>query len=361
MNNQGSQQLKRKFSTILLKWNKAKNNRKMPWKGENDPYRIWLSEIMLQQTRVAQGIKYYNNFIKTFPDIHKLAKASDKKIYKMWEGLGYYSRCRNLIETAHYISKNGKGKFPDTYDEIRALKGIGPYTAAAISSFAFNLPYAVIDGNVFRVLARVFGINKPVDTAEGKKYFQALADKLLDKKHPGLYNQSIMDFGAVVCKPVSPLCTQCDLNKNCYAFLNNKIAVLPVKKKKIIIRKRWFYFLVLECNHEKVIRQRTGKDIWQGLYEFPLIETGSEQEINTILKEAERDKILQKNNYKIISISAVFKQQLSHQFIIGRYIHIRVKKIKIQTGNLQWVKETLFKKYSFPQIINQYLVHKEFR
>lgn len=333
----------------------------MPWKGENDPYKIWLSEIMLQQTRVAQGLKYYNNFIKTFHDIHKLAKASDKKIFKMWEGLGYYSRCRNLIETARYISKNRKGKFPDTYEEIRALKGVGPYTAAAISSFAFNLPYAVLDGNVYRVLARVFGINKPVDTTEGKKYFQSLADKLLDIKQPGLYNQSIMDFGAVVCKPVSPLCTQCDFNKNCIAFLNKKIAELPVKKKKIIIKKRWFYYLVLECNNEKVIRQRTGKDIWQGLYEFPQIETDSVQEINKILKEAETDNILQKNNYKIISISGVFRQQLSHQLIIGRYIHIRLKKKEILSGNLQWVKETIFKKFSFPQIINQYLVHKEFR
>lgn len=333
----------------------------MPWKGENDPYRIWLSEIILQQTRVAQGLKYYINFIKTFPDIHKLAKASDKKIFKMWEGLGYYSRCRNLIETARYISKKRNGKFPDTYEEIKALKGIGPYTAAAISSFAFNLPYAVIDGNVYRVLARVFGINKPVDTSEGKKYFQTLADKLLDKKQPGLYNQSIMDFGAVVCKPVSPLCTQCVFKKSCFAFLNKKVNDLPLKKKKIIIRKRWFYYLVLECKNEIAFRQRTEKDIWQGLYEFPLIETASEQEINKILKEGETDKILHKNSYKITSISSVFKQQLSHQLISGRYIHIRVKKKEILTGNLQWEKETLFKKYSFPQIINQYLVHKEFR
>lgn len=361
MNNQSKQLLKRKFATILLKWNKAKNDRKMPWKGENDPYRIWLSEIMLQQTRVAQGLKYYDNFIKTFPDIHKLAKASDKKIFKMWEGLGYYSRCRNLIETARYISKNRKGIFPDTYEEIRVLKGIGPYTAAAISSFAFNLPYSVIDGNVYRVLARVFGINKPVDTAEGKKYFQTLADKLLDKKQPGIYNQAIMDFGAVICKPAAPLCSECVFRNSCFAFLNNKVNDLPLKKKKLIIRKRWFYYLVLECNNEKVIRQRKGKDIWQGLYEFPQIEADSEQEINKILKQAETDKILQKNNYKLISISGVFKQQLSHQLIIGRYIHIKITKKEILTGDIQWVKKTLFKKYSFPQIINQYLVHKEFR
>jgi A/G-specific adenine glycosylase len=169
---------------------------KCPWKGEKDPYKIWLSEIILQQTRVEQGLDYYNRFVKVFPDINKLAKASDKKVFKMWEGLGYYSRCRNLLATARYISKERKGNFPNSYKEINDLKGIGPYTASAISSFAFNLPHAVVDGNVFRVLARIFGIKTPTDTTEGKKLFNALAEELLDKKQPGIYNQSIMDFGA---------------------------------------------------------------------------------------------------------------------------------------------------------------------
>src|SRR5258705_2565557 len=168
-----------RFTTLLLKWNREKNTRQMPWKGEKDPYKIWLSEIILQQTRVEQGLNYYNNFIKTFPDVHSLAKAPDEKVFKLWEGLGYYSRCRNLIASAKYISKELKGKFPETYEDIKALKGIGPYTAAAISSFAFNLPHAVVDGNVFRVLSRVFGINTPIDSTEGKKEFTALADKLL--------------------------------------------------------------------------------------------------------------------------------------------------------------------------------------
>ena len=191
----------------------------MPWKGEKDPYKVWLSEIILQQTRVEQGLNYYKKFISAFPDIRRLANAAEGKIYKLWEGLGYYSRCINLIETAQYISHNLNGNFPNKYEEIRKLKGVGPYTAAAIASFAFNKPYAVVDGNVFRVLSRIYGIDKPIDSTEGKKIFAHLAHELLDKKSPGLYNQAIMDFGATVCKP-TPVCQQCPFNKNCKAFLN---------------------------------------------------------------------------------------------------------------------------------------------
>ena len=184
MKNYSREQAQKTFVPTLLRWNKEKNTRQMPWKGEKDPYKIWLSEIILQQTRVEQGLNYYNNFIKTFPDIHKLAKAADEKVFKLWEGLGYYTRCRNLLVTARYISKVLKGKFPDNYEDIRKLKGVGPYTAAAISSFAFNLPYAVVDGNVFRVLARIYGITIPIDSTDGKKYFATLAENLLDKKQP---------------------------------------------------------------------------------------------------------------------------------------------------------------------------------
>ena len=191
----------------------------MPWKGEKDPYKIWLSEIILQQTRVEQGLNYYHRFIKTFPDVHQLGKAPDAKVFKLWEGLGYYTRCRNLIATARYISKELNGEFPAAYDEIKALKGIGPYTAAAISSFAFNLPHAVVDGNVFRVLSRIYGIQTPIDSTEGKKYFTRLANEKLDKELPGVYNQAIMDFGAIVCKPASPLCGDCVFNKICFAFV----------------------------------------------------------------------------------------------------------------------------------------------
>jgi A/G-specific adenine glycosylase len=351
-------ELEKKFAALLLKWNREKNNRQMPWKGENDPYKIWLSEIILQQTRVEQGLNYYNNFIKTFPDINKLAKAYDEKIFKMWEGLGYYTRCRNLIATARFISKEHKGEFPVTYDEIKALKGVGPYTAAAISSFAFNLPHAVVDGNVFRVLARVFGINKPVDTTEGKKYFASLADKLLDKKQPGLYNQAIMDFGAVVCKPLAPLCPVCPFKKACFAFLNNKVNELPVKKKKINIRKRWFYFLVLEYQNTIAIRRRMDKDIWQDLYEFPLIEKFKECNSKIILQEAEKKKWILKKGYEVLSVSPLFRQQLSHQLIAGQFIKLSVKKKLLLSKAWVWVTKSKMLKYAFPQFINQYLKEK---
>lgn len=341
------------FSRILLQWDSESNNRRMPWKGETDPYKIWLSEVILQQTRVEQGLNYYNNFIKTFPDVHKLAKAPEEKVFKLWEGLGYYSRCRNLIISAKYISKELKGKFPCTYETIKELKGIGPYTAAAISSFAFNLPYAVIDGNVFRVLSRVFGISTPIDSSEGKKRFIEIADKLLDKKEPGLYNQAIMDFGAVICKP-APLCYQCPFRKTCFAFLHHKIKELPVKEKKITIKKRWFYYLVIEYDNKTAIRQRIEKDIWQQLFEFPLIEADKEQDLKTILAEAEKNGLLKKKNYEIVSVSPFHKQQLSHQLIAGRFITIKLKKNPGTGNNWLWPVKTRFEKYSFPKIINEF-------
>lgn len=326
----------------------------MPWKGEKDPYKIWLSEIILQQTRVIQGLKYYNNFIRTFPDVHKLAKAPDAKVFKLWEGLGYYSRCRNLLTTARYISKELKGQFPSLYENIKALKGVGPYTAAAISSFAFNLPYAVVDGNVFRVLARLFGIDKPIDSTTGKKFFTELADELLDKKQPGLYNQAIMDFGAIVCKPSLPLCTICVFKKNCFAFLNNRVNELPVKENKISIRKRWFYYLILEYKNEIAIRQRTEKDIWQDLYEFPLIESPGELDKKSILQQVEKKKWLQKKEYELLSFSPLFKQQLSHQLIAGQFIRLRLKQQTKLNKDWLWLTKDKVDKYAFPQFINQY-------
>lgn len=342
------------FSKKLLRWNKTKNNRKMPWKGEKNPYRIWLSEIILQQTRVEQGLGYYERFIKTFPDIHTLANAPAEKVFKLWEGLGYYSRCRNLIAAANYISKEKKGNFPDTYQEILALKGVGPYTAAAISSFAFNLPHAVVDGNVFRVLARIFGIYTPLDSTEGKKLFTQLANELLDNKNAGVYNQAIMDFGAVVCKPLSPLCGECVFNKECYAFLNGEIAKLPVKEKKIKIKTRWFYYLVIQKGKQVMIQQRTGKDIWQNLYEFPMIEAEKEEKLSNILIQAENAGILKSGSYIYKNVSAVASQQLSHQLIKSVFITI---KLKSQAGikNKEWITKEKFDAYAFPLSVKKYI------
>ncbi len=264
---------KKFFFEILIKWNRNENKREMPWKGEKDPYKIWISEIILQQTRVQQGLAYYNRFIKTWPNVKSLAKADEQKVYKLWEGLGYYSRCRNLIATAKYINNELGGRFPEKYENILSLKGVGDYTAAAIASFAFNLPYAVVDGNVFRVLSRFFGIEIPVDTTEGKKLFKALANELIDKKNPAEYNQAIMDFGAIVCKPLLPLCSECPLQKKCIAFQKKLVNVLPLKQKSINTRQRFFNYLQVEHKNKIYVNQRTGKDIWQNLHEFILIES----------------------------------------------------------------------------------------
>jgi A/G-specific adenine glycosylase len=354
MKKAGTKSIKNSFSAILLKWNKEENRREMPWKGEKNPYRIWLSEIILQQTRVEQGLEYYHRFIERFPAVNDLAAAPDTAVFKLWEGLGYYSRCRNLLATARFIAHERKGIFPDTYEDIKALKGIGPYTAAAISSFAYNLPHAVVDGNVFRVLSRIFGIAKPIDSTEGKKYFIQLADELLDKKQPGLYNQAIMDFGAIVCKPALPLCSSCVFNSHCEAYRLDKVNEWPVKEKKITIRKRWFYYLVMEYKGTMAIQQRTGKDIWNQLYEFPVIETNTEQESAYILKQAENQDLLLPKKYTKISISPLFKQQLSHQLIAGQFITLQLDK-KPAIKNIIWLTINEMTDYPFPKFINQFL------
>jgi len=342
------------FSPILLKWNKEKNKRQMPWKGEKDPYKIWLSEVILQQTRVEQGLKYYEKFITAFPDVHQLANAHERSIYKCWEGLGYYTRCKNLIVTAQNVSKNLKGRFPDNYDEIKKLKGIGPYTAAAVASFAFNEQRAVVDGNVFRVLARIFGIEEPIDSTKGKKAFNALAGKLLDKKNPALYNQAIMDFGAVVCKPV-PICEQCPFKQKCEAFLNDKIFSLPVKGKKVLIKKRWFNYVLLEYKEKFAVRQRHAKDIWHNLFEFLLVESGKEFGEKEIVKEAKKKKWIGANSYEIEYVSPVCKQQLSHQLIKGRFTKLKLHRKPELPPDILWIRKKELKKYAFPMFINQHL------
>ena len=326
----------------------------MPWKGEKDPYKIWLSEIILQQTRVAQGLQYYEKFIHIFPDIDRLAKASEEKVYKLWEGLGYYTRCSNLIETARFISNEKKGKFPDSYEEILKLKGIGSYTASAIASFAYNLPHAVVDANVYRVLARVFGIQKAVDSTEGKMFFTALAAELLDKNQPAVYNQALMDFGAVVCKPIAPLCSQCVFKNSCTAFATDKINELPVKEKKLNIKTRWFYYLVTEYNQKLFIRQRNTKDIWKNLFEFYLLESREDATIDGILKIAERKNLIQKNFYQVDSVSPLLSQQLTHQKIKGKFIKLRLNR-KPGIPGLIAVSQKQLSGFAFPKFINSYL------
>ncbi len=341
-----------KFSEKLLKWNKYVNNRKMPWKGEKDPYKVWLSEIILQQTRVEQGLGYYLRFIEAFPTVEKLALADEKAVFKLWEGLGYYSRCRNLIAAARFIYFDREGLFPDTYEEILALKGVGPYTAAAIASFAFNQPFAVLDGNVFRVLARVFGIEEAIDSTAGKKKFAALASRLIDQSQPALYNQAIMDFGATICKPVSPVCPACIFKTDCTALKEDRVASFPVKEKKIRRKKRYFYFFNLSSGKKIALQERTAKDVWRHLYQFPLIESDV-FDTDKALKKAEELGWI-KNKNLVTAVSRVYRQALTHQDIHAIFISVDLASVPGNIKDWEWVDSSHKRKYSFPKLINDY-------
>ena len=345
--------LGKKFAKKLLHWNKRHNHRQMPWKGEKDAYKIWISEIILQQTRVEQGLKYYEAFIKNFPTVHHLAKAPDQKVFKLWEGLGYYSRCKNLLASARYISNELKGVFPQDYESILNLKGIGGYTAAAIASFAYNLPYAVLDGNVFRVLSRILDIELPIDSKEGKQNFGAVAQQILPRKNAGEYNQAIMDFGATICKPL-PVCAQCFFNKDCKAYLQGKQQSLPIKENQLKTRERWFNYIAIRFQHRYAIRERTAKDIWQHLYEFPLIETNnkiSEKEIKQLMLQQFGVK---SRDYQVISSKPGTTQKLSHQKIYFHFTLVDLKK-QVLPGGFVYVNEKHLKKYPFPKTLKQFI------
>lgn len=347
------------FRKILTKWHTEQNKRMMPWKGEKNPYKVWMSEIILQQTRVEQGWNYYEKFIQKYPTIIALANAKDESVFKLWEGLGYYTRCKNLLFTARFIKDNYAGNFPCDYNSILSLKGIGNYTASAIASFCFNLKHAVVDGNVLRILSRYFGIDKAIDSTEGKQFFTQLAQQCLDKKNPGAYNQFIMDFGATVCKPV-PLCKVCPLNKTCIAFNQNKINALPVKNKKLIKKERWFSYFIFSFNNKKFVQLRTAKDIWQNLYEFYLVETAqnpawSPQKINKYLSE--------KLNVHQIASSNIIKaqpQMLTHQKVYGYFIVIELlskpASLKILQG--EWLSQSDMHLKAFPRFMHQYISPK---
>ncbi len=327
----------------------------MPWKAVKDPYRVWLSEIILQQTRVEQGLAYYERFLRHFPRITDLASAPDDQVMKLWEGLGYYSRCRNLMATARHIAFENEGRFPDNYETIRSLKGVGPYTAAAIASFAFDLPHAVVDGNVYRVLARVFGIDTPIDSTEGKKQFHALAQDLLATDQPAAYNQAIMDFGATVCKPATPLCESCVMQGICQAAATASWDQLPVKTKKLTMRTRHFSYLLLQYRDRVFIRQRRQKDIWQHLYELVLIEGEQDAEARNAKEYLENEWGLQKKDYKLLAETDCFQQQLSHQRIRARFFAFELSKKPGISDEGIWIPLNEIDRYAFPRLIRDYL------
>lgn len=327
----------------------------MPWRGEKNPYYIWLSEVILQQTRVEQGLPYFEAFKKAFPAVKQLADAEEDKVMKLWQGLGYYSRAKNLHFTAKHIAYERKGKFPSTFEELKKLKGVGDYTAAAIASFAFNEKRAVVDGNVIRVLARVFGIETPFDTTEGKKRFAQLAQELIDAKQPGVYNQAIMDFGSQVCMPQKPLCSECPLQKICFAYEKELVAELPVRAKKAEIKHRYFNYLLIRSRSEILIQKRTGKDIWAGLYQLPLIETARPLKQNV---EKEIARFLAVREVKVDNRTE-FAQMLSHRKI--HFSFFDVEPANFANLNIEGVEKVKLKnlhQYAFPRTLHLYLKQK---
>jgi A/G-specific adenine glycosylase len=342
----------KRFTNLLLTWHENVD-RDLPWKETKDPYKIWLSEIILQQTRVEQGKPYYFKFISLFPTVHSLANALQEDVMKAWEGLGYYSRARNLHQTAKYIALELNGIFPTTYETILQLKGVGPYTAAAIASFAYNLPYPVMDGNVLRVMTRFYGIGDPIDHPKTQKEIQSILNRLLPKDSPDKFNQAMMDMGATVCKPKLPECSLCPLSQYCQANIKNEVALYPFKSKKIIKKDRYFHYLVIHHNGSFLIAKRI-KDIWQGLYEFPLIETSSE--VNLTRKEINsglNDLAISSNGLKIIKIHTPVRHILTHQNLIITFYELKISEIK--TENINLVERKKLSKFAFPIIIKNFL------
>ncbi|MFT4568052.1 MAG: A/G-specific adenine glycosylase [Saprospiraceae bacterium] len=337
------------FTNKLLGWHKA-IDRPMPWKDTRDPYAIWLSEIILQQTRVAQGAKYFENILAKFPTVKELAEAEEDEVLSAWKGLGYYSRARNLQAAAKTIVNDYNGVFPNTYSDILSLKGIGPYTASAIASFAFDLPHAVVDGNVYRVLSRYFGIEDPIDEPKGRDQLHILAQECLEKEHPGSYNQAIMDFGALQCKPQSPDCHICPMQDSCYAFQNEIVDVLPLKAKKIKIKSRHFNYFLISDGEKTLLRKRPRGDVWQGLYEPPLIETSLSISKKQLAHEASLffGKDLTSSN---LNRAASRKQKLTHQHISVTFFNLD---ITIEKAGYKWFLISDLPELAMPRIVDKY-------
>ncbi|MBT8321509.1 MAG: A/G-specific adenine glycosylase [Eudoraea sp.] len=338
------------FSRKILDWYKE-NKRPLPWRQTTDPYKIWLSEILLQQTRVAQGLPYYERFITNFPTVYDLANASEENVLKLWQGLGYYSRARNLHATARTIVDRYEGRFPDNYTDLIKLKGVGDYTASAIASISFNKPEPVVDGNVYRVLARYFGVDLAIDSPKGARYFKELAREVMDREHIRDYNQGLMEFGALHCKPRNPECTSCPLNESCQALQKGQINILPVKGNKTKVRQRYLnYLIVKDPEGQTLFRKREGGGIWQNLYEFPFVEAEKEidkvalqQEIKKTIGENGVKDVVQMNDQKIV-------HKLSHQHLNVNFWLVTVTKV-LEGG----VPVSSLKQYPVPILIAEFI------
>ena len=341
-------------STLILWY--LQNKRNLPWRDIDDPYRIWISEIILQQTRVIQGISYYLRFIERFPSVAQLAEAEEDEVLKYWQGLGYYSRARNIHKAARQIIKEFGGVFPNIHSDVLKLAGVGEYTAAAICSFAYSQPFAVVDGNVFRVLSRIFGIEAAIDSGKGKKEFTYLAQELLSKLEPGLHNQAIMEFGALQCVPVSPDCNNCPFQPMCKAYELNMVSQLPVKSKKTKVTQRYFNYFFIEYQGNTYIQQRTAKDIWQNLYEFPLIESDSLLEISELLLDEDFLKLFGEiEEVEIIERSNSVKHILTHRIIFAQFVTIKISRESDEIVRLIKVPIVEIEKYAVSRLMELFL------
>ena len=348
------------LSKKLIAWYST-HKRDLPWRNTDDPYVIWLSEIILQQTRVAQGLPYFEKFIKTFPTVNHMAQAAESEILRLWQGLGYYSRARNLHACAKYVVENYDGKFPNSFQDLLTLKGVGKYTAAAIASFAHQEMIPVVDGNVYRVLARIFGINKDIASGKGQKFFFEEAKKHIDNESPDIYNQAIMEFGALQCVPINPPCHDCIFSSICYANLNNEQKKLPVKIKKLKIRQRHFNYFIFHDNTGILMKERTEKDIWRGLYDFFLLESNGFMSPNDFENNPFLNKLLKKGAI-LTKESKTYKHILTHQRIFAQFFHIEIKAALIgedfQQELLQYYTLKQVNALPKPILIHNYL--KEF-
>lgn len=339
------------FTNLLIEWYLQKK-RDLPWRNTTNPYPIWLSEIILQQTRVAQGMPYFYAFLESFPTVKELAIADEQQVLKLWQGLGYYSRARNLHQTAQYIANELDGVFPNSYAGLIQLKGIGEYTAAAIASFAYNEPVPVVDGNVFRVVSRYFGIESDINTGKTKKEFTALAAELLSKEQPALFNQAIMEFGAMHCTPKNPDCENCIFNSSCVALQKGLVGQLPFKSKKIKIRKRYFNYIVLQDKKGNTkIQQRTDKGIWHNLYEFPLFETTQEEGFETIAPLIKNDTDF---GDSVVSIQEANPISLIHK-LSHQHLYIKFWKVTVNNTLTDGVNPEQLRTFPFPIVIHNFI------
>ena len=340
----------------LINWY-AENRRDLPWRHDPTPYQVWLSEVILQQTRVNQGMDYYLRFVERWPSVTDLAKVSEEEVLKMWQGLGYYSRARNLHKCARQVVEQYDGQFPADFEQLKQLQGIGGYTAASIASIAFNLPHAVVDGNVYRVLSRLFDMDTPININEGQALFASLADELLNREQPGLHNQAMMEFGALHCTPKNPNCLLCPLQAQCLAFAHQTVMQRPVKLQKIKVTTRYFNYLVIRIKDSIYLHKRSGNDIWKNLYDFPCIESEQPLSVEEVIATEQFQQLIENKPFTIVKVSPIFTHKLTHRTIQAQFIEIKLEKklLRIKTKDLFLTPEMDLGTFPIPRLIDLYL------